>query len=464
MARFDTEKAWAEARDAEKTRLGLDKPAPSTPSTRSFDYLLASASPAAKAGTLTTQPNNAFIQRQQRATMLANNQWKPAEPVNPTDSAWAKMSPEEREGLELLPSHTFTMTQAESDRIRREEGGAWLGDLSPTAPAPGMEPAFDRSKINPEPLLERITDPVYSNALSWEAYDALSKGERAIVDFNSDFLDARDKDLKNQEAYKKSVTPVQRERYTETTADLFGMQGGSEVYAPNVVSLLDSVNANATGQDLDEWLNLDRVLTADDLQGVNLKDVGAPRNYDQFIGETTEIEPTKYAEIRTPENLQAIDVTITEKYAAKMDKVMQDGYLRLSDAVTSLQSARSTDTLALGGVGFNAPPELGFPAAITPGSDEALVTFDQLTPEQQLGMFFRGSYEVALDKQYKDPGQLDLWIKENKLTKDEETDLWEYVRKRIGQDRQYGTPDVLEDSIKDIRTPSEVEKFLGMEP
>ncbi len=409
-----------------------------------------------------------FLSREQRAVMLANNQWRPKAQQQPDDT-WSKMPQSQRDKLTLLPTYSYKMTPFEENRLRGIEGEDF-----PSLPPEGYQgyrentPQGGGSRYVPEPPpvipatgVERVANPVYSQALTWEEYDKLSDADRAVVDFNGDFLKARAKDFENKEVYAKTATPEQRARYDEDIAAMFGGQGGSETYAPNVLSLLKSVDFDAVGQDLDEYLNLDRLITADEMKAAKV--TGEPLKYGSDITPDTTIDTEKYAAIRTPENLAALDQALTSKYAAKITKVMQDGYLRLKDIQSSMESARSTQTLGYGGIGYNEPMTPGFPVVITPGSDEATKEPQTLTNDQQMGLLRRGVYEFAIDKRNKDSAPMFQWLAENKLTEDERSSLWEYVRERLAQDREWGVPEKIKENIPDRRTYDEAEKFLGME-
>jgi hypothetical protein len=335
------------------------------------------------------------------------------------------------------------MSPFESDRVRREEGG-----LS----------ALNFGEAQP---LERISDPTYSRSLTWEEYDKLSDADRAVVDFNGDFLEARAKDFENKETYAKTATPEQRAKYDEDISRIFGGMSGSETYAPNVLSLLKSVDFEAVGQDLDEYLNLDRLVSADEmaLPDNDLK----PKNYSGEFELGVPRDSAKYEEVRAPENLQALDRVLTEQYATQITKVMQDGYLRLRDIQSSMESSRSTQTLGYGGVGFNDAVTPGFPIIPTPGSDEATKEPQTLTNDQQMGLLRRGVYEYAINKQNTDAAPMFQWLEENQLTEVERSSLWDYIRERLAQDKEYGVPDMVQKNIPKRRTYDETEKFLGME-
>lgn len=403
-----------------------------------------------------------FLARQQRAAMLANNQWKPLDPQQPDDT-WSKMPQDQRDKLTLLPSHTYKMTAFETARLRGVPGSDIPQDPSKAhyGPNSGTNPFVPEDENLPGSTVERIADPVYSRELTWDEYNKLSDADRAVVDFNGDFLTARAKDFENQKVYAKTATPEQKAKYNEDLAHIFGGRGGSETYAPNVVSLLKSVDFDAVGQDLDEYLNLDRLVTADEMS--TLKSHGKPLTYEVPESNTGTFDQGKYAEIRTPENLGALDRVLTEQYAAKIRKVMQDGYLRLRDIQSSMESSRSTQTLSYGGVGYNAPVTPGFPVIPTPGSAEATTAPQHLSDEQQMGLLRRGVYEYVLNKKNRDTAPMFQWLEENKLTEAEQSSLWEYVRTRLAQDKEYGVPDMIKDNIPKRRTYDEAEKFLGME-
>lgn len=407
----------------------------------------------------------AFVERQQRTAMLANNQWKPMDPQQPDDT-WSKMPQDQRDNLNLLPTHTFTMTEFETDRLRKTQGkdfpAAPAGaSWTPTTAGSYQVPGGLLTTDSPPDGVERIADPAYSQSLTWEEYDKLSDADRAVVDFNGDFLEARAKDFENKKVYEKTATPEQKAKYDEDLANIFGGRGGSETYAPNVLSLLKSVDFDAVGQDLDEYLNLDRLVTADEMD--ILKDTTKPRDYGSYIGPSTAIDEVTYKEIRQPENLAAIDRVLTEQYAAQITKVMEDGYLRLKDVQASMESSRSAQTLGYGGVGYNAPVTPGFPVVVTPGSPEATTEPQLLSKDQQMGLMRRGVYEFAIDKKNKDSSPMFQWLTENKFTEADRSSLWEYVRERLAQDKEYGVPDMIQKNIPERRTYDETEKFLGME-
>lgn len=404
-----------------------------------------------------------FISRQQRAAMLTNNQWKPNRPQQ-TDDTWSKMPQNQRDQLKLLDTYSYTMTPFEESRLREKEG-----DDFPALPYTGYTnaPQNGGSRYTP-PVppeisatgVERIADPVYSQALTWEEYDKLSDADRAVVDFNSDFLSARAKDFENKETYKKTTTPEQKAKYEEDLNTIFGGRGGSETYAPNVLSLLKSVDFDAVGQDIDEYLNLERLITADEMKAP--RSTAKPVEYGNSFAPDIAVDKAKYAEVRAPENLAALDQALTSQYAAKITKVMQDGYLRLKDVQSSMESSRSGQTLSYGGVGYNAPMTPGFPVVVTPGSAEATTEPQLLSDEQQMGLLRRGVYEYALNKENTDSSPMFQWLTENKLTEKERSSLWTYIRDRLAQDREWGVPDKIKENIPNRRTYDEAEQFLGM--
>lgn len=416
-----------------------------------------------QAGPLPEAPGfREFLARNQRNAMLAQYQWRP----QTTDDTWAKMPQAERDKLTLLPTHTYRMTSFETNRLRQIPGNDLPAERMPdmipgAAPREPIEEGALLTTDAPKSEVERVMEPTYSRALTWEQYDKLSDAERAVVDFNGDFLEARAKDFENREVYKKTATPEQRAKYDNDIASIFGGRGGSETYAPNVLSLLKSVDFNAIGQDLDEYLNLDRLISADEMK--TLKGSTKVKGYGSYIDPTSDLDETKYAEIRTPENLAALDRMVTSKYAEKITKVMQDGYLRLKDVQSSMESARSGQTISYGGVGFNDAVVPGFPVVITPGSPEATTEPQLLNEEQQMGLLRRGVYEFAIDKKNAESAPMFQWLKENKLTESERSSLWEYVRQRLAQDKEYGVPEMIQRNIPERRTYDEVEKFLGME-
>lgn len=208
-----------------------------------------------------------------------------------------------------------------------------------------------------------------SAALTWDAYNALSNEQKAAIDFNTLLVDAREKDLS-----KSFYMPAEQQaEYDSTVERLFGKTGGSETVAPNTVRLLADLNMDLVGQDLDEYLSLERAIDVNELPDFKF----TPADI-KLLGQKVEggKEPT-YADVRAPENLKAIDTKAIQK-AQELIK----GRLASPDALTY-----SFETL------MNGPtPELKLAGAAPTGfgstqSDESFRTAYRVLGSRDLSEF-----------------------------------------------------------------------------
>jgi len=129
--------------------------------------------------------------------------------------------------------------------------------------------------------------------MSWDDYNALTPQKRAVIDANTALVRAIDADKQLREAEPEARGD---DSYNDAVAGLFGEDGGSNLYSPNTVGLLQQLGiANKGRNDLDNFLNLRSLVTEGDLtqlsddaiaQGGSLRDEGvtAREGQDQFAG------------------------------------------------------------------------------------------------------------------------------------------------------------------------------------
>lgn len=97
--------------------------------------------------------------------------------------------------------------------------------------------------------------------LSWDEYHALTPRQRAAVDLNTAFVQARESDR------ALGAKAVREKGYDEAVTSLFGEGGGSNTYAPSTVALLQSLDLGDTTQgDLDNYLDRSALVTESDLK------------------------------------------------------------------------------------------------------------------------------------------------------------------------------------------------------
>lgn len=95
--------------------------------------------------------------------------------------------------------------------------------------------------------------------LTPEAYEAMTPQQRNAIKFNELLLAA-------VEADQKAARPDNTVEYDRSVREMFGTQGGSQMYAPNTMTLLEKMGmGKLRGQDLDEYLSLDRAFDAQEL-------------------------------------------------------------------------------------------------------------------------------------------------------------------------------------------------------
>lgn len=198
-------------------------------------------------------------------------------------------------------------------------------------------------------------EPTESAALTWEAYDSLGDQQKAAVDWNTLLIDAREKDFSDS---VEVATPEQKAKYDSEVERLFGAGGGSARYAPNTMNLLAELDVVQLGQDLDEYLSLDRAL--DDTQIANFKFTDRDiATLNKLAGGDKEVKQS-YAAARSGDNMAPINSANVQAAAEKIKTALAN-----PTAITA-----SFDTLMFGSPEEGAVP-LGFGDSTT---DQAFQT------------------------------------------------------------------------------------------
>ena len=239
--------------------------------------------------------------------------WAPMEP--PSDgvreilnaSNWTVPAKVEQDGAGSMPdtsfesfadlkAHEFRVTNEETDRVQAMFNTA-------RAQASGYEAPRNPTVDQNMPLME--VDDLQSAALTWDAYNELGTQQQAAVDFNTLLVEAREKDLGKSYA----MSDADRLAYDDEVTRLFGEGRGSDTIAKETVGLLAQLDMNLVGQDLDEYLSLERAIDTEELATFKFsdKDVKTLGQKLKTGGETT------YADVRTPENLATVDTVAIQK-------------------------------------------------------------------------------------------------------------------------------------------------------
>ena len=100
---------------------------------------------------------------------------------------------------------------------------------------------------------EGLANNAQARRLTWDEYNKLSDDQRRIADLNKLLVRSREDDLDRE----GSMNEVQKARYYANVASVFGPGGTqSKTVAPRTVDLLASIDYNAVGKDLDDFLSL----------------------------------------------------------------------------------------------------------------------------------------------------------------------------------------------------------------
>jgi hypothetical protein len=247
--------------------------------------------------------------------------------------------------LTPLSEFTYTADDAEVALIREkytsDEAKAYgyglpakasTGDAATLAAGVPMSQIID-AMYRGEPAVTSAQLTVKNEAapMSWEEWEALSPDQQRAVEFNTLLVETREKDLNTKNIM--DLSKEDRQKYDDQVLEMFGPGGGSETYAPNTVNLLAQVDFKAVGQDLDEYLSLERAVDVDELKDFKLE----PGTVEQLSKETIpgrtigygtalHQEPsrilTNYAEVRSPENLQTLDSVVVNQFSDVISAAM----------------------------------------------------------------------------------------------------------------------------------------------
>ena len=184
------------------------------------------------------------------------------------------------------------------------------------------------------PLMK--VDKLESAPVTWETYDTMSTDQRAATDFNTLLVKSREDDL------SKSWMLVGDEltQYEKKVENLFGKGGGSETLAPNTVDLLSKLDMKFVGQDLDEYLSLERAIDAEEMVDFKFSKKDA-KTLDTLANPVIPWKPEvvsslDYQDVRSPENQMAIDTQAIKKAQDLIKKVMQDPATLVFDFDTAM--------------------------------------------------------------------------------------------------------------------------------
>jgi hypothetical protein len=144
-----------------------------------------------------------------------------------------------------------------------------------------------------------------SGRLTQETYDTLGEHQQRALKFNDLLLRAV------QEDRRLRPSDEDRSEYDAKVAEMFGTQGGSDLYAPTTVRLLENLDLDLRGQDLDEYLSLDRAYTD--------REIASLQPWETI----PELKRSgKFGDDRSMQTAGILDIQQVEAAGAMLDKVM----------------------------------------------------------------------------------------------------------------------------------------------
>lgn len=305
-----------------------------------------------------------------------------------------------------------------------------------------------------------------TTTLSWKKYDKLSPDQKAAVDFNTRLVEARELDMD----LAPTGVPLSSETLNQYKSDvqtMFGTEGGSDHVGINTVELLKSINFQAVGQDLDEYLSLERTVDADQLKTFTLSEdpvvQGVPKTYTSERGRQFDQTQnpaqgpyTNLADLASPKNLDAVDSAAIRANKTQIDAAMQDyekNYWSMDAALNPRDYTRAdADKVPLGYGDALRNPKL--PMQDKEGNTNW--TFDRFNDQ---------SWEFLKDptKDF-DMKDVEEFFSVYDYSPKERKDWFDYIYNRAQNELQYGPQKRLGvDGIEiPSRSPEEILSFVGL--
>lgn len=287
----------------------------------------------------------------------------------------------------------------------------------------------------PEPAQPRKPKGRRSYEMSWDDYMALTDDQRAAVDFNTLLIQAREKDLNAD--YKR--TPETRKSYDKAVTEMFGEDGGSEVFAPETMALLEQIDFKATSEDdLDDFLSLKRTISEKELKNFKIETETIPvLNPDGSASPLITDAPTGESQL-------AFNTSRLQQEMARSNELLQNFR-------ATFRLDRNENLSYWGGIENDPRIGLGYGFEGIRGPERA--GFDELAQDVLRELAYKGN----------DPAQ--IWATVNAgLTEEwERKALMRYLDTRTRNAAAYGAGLHLEGDPKDYRTPEEFREMLGLD-
>lgn len=253
--------------------------------------------------------------------------------------------------------------------------------------------------------------------MSWEKYNALTPDQRAAVDFNTLLAQAREVDLKaDLKTFPNLYSEADLKQYELDVASIFGPGGGSDTIGFRTVELLKKIDFTAVGQDLDEYLSMERGISDKELKDFTFsKDALKQVSLSTFQGTLAPDRlDQEYAAARAPANLAAVDTAA------------------ITAALNAYKNTFSTRGANTGSVIDELGIQMSAPMMELPGYERA------------------GNYEAKFDQSLKDAydflrgnptpeGMAAIFddFKARNWTAEDQQMLWNYLNDRTRREIQY---------------------------
>lgn len=336
-----------------------------------------------------------------------------------------------------------------------------LPDMPEPVPMTYMPGAMGTMVLVPSPVIQQTTAPEAekvgeepereqdkakgrkSYEMTWDDYEALSDQQRAAVDFNTMLVEARQKDLKLQDKYEAS--PSQRSTYNQAVERMFGDDGGSQLYAPETVAVLNQIGFEATdarrGDDLDDFLGLKAAITEKNIEDFALPSKQSPAKQ-VLTGYENAIDSLPFVNV-TGDSRADLTAQLTAKTATLEDKLAQGNKL-LQNFQASTRFARNEELQYFGG----RPNDVKVPLGFGESADD---------------QYFRTAFETIANKAYdQDMDQVIGLITQDLGPKGQMDAFWKYVDLRTKQAMEHGTPLVEAKNVQ-ARTPEEYREMFDLD-
>lgn len=325
------------------------------------------------------------------------------------------------------------------------------GMMSSPTPNPALDEynekidRLDRRKAQTTSLSsgERLEKhrPGDAQPMSWEEYNALTDRQRAAVDFNTLLVQAVRQDRRMNRLGKYDWPSEQAEKtYDKAVERMFGSDGGSKMYAPETLELLNQLKIEDQDADLDDFLKLRTVVTEDDLKYIPKPPGVNPEQTAKIVEDFTPAQEERWQQ--------------THVLAGSTDAMLA----QMAEANHLLSTIRQTGRAAtylgvkdsFGGKARMPEPGLGFGAA----------QFDEAGVPQDIHAYFQLKYEQMASKGSDLPllfGDVEKTLKPEELE-----EFYRYLDIRTSAADRYRQDLGDERGVK-YRSPEEFRAALGID-